>query len=208
MFADLPALAARTGPLLVGISGASCSGKSWLAEKIHAQHDGAALIVALDGYYRDLSEVSLLEFGHDNPASIHADRALADLLRLKAGQEIRLPVYNYERQRVTGHKLCASQPLILVEGLFVFADPDLRNVFDLKIWVEAEDELRWSRRMQRDFSSRDLQLEDIQTRYERDVLPGYRKYIEPLSQFADVVFSNNGRDVTEVPAIARLLLSN
>jgi uridine kinase len=191
----------------VGISGASCSGKSWLSAKILAQRDGDALIIGLDGYYRDLSDVSLLEFGHDNPASIHADRALADLRKLKSGLAISLPVYNYERQCVVGAQHCESRPLIVVEGLFVFAYPDLRSLFDIKIWIESDDVLRWSRRIDRDTANRELQLEDIQTSYERDVLPGYRKYIEPLREYADLIVSNNVQDATEIPEVARLLNS-
>ncbi len=194
--ARMSAARSESQPLIVGISGASCSGKSWLAEKIQTQH-GRALIIGLDGYYRELAEVALLEYGHDNPASTQADRALEDLLRLKSGEGIDLPVYNYERQTVTGSRRCESHPLILVEGLFVFAHPALRAAFDIKIWIETEEELRWSRRMQRDTACRDLQSDDIRTRYERDVLPGYVKYIHPLRDLADIVIDNNGRDATD-----------
>lgn len=198
-------VAATPHPLVVGISGASCSGKSWLAEQIHAQLEGRSQIVDLDGYYRDTSEVALLEHGHDNPASIDAQLALADLARLKSGQDASLPVYDYEAQRVVGYRRCEARPLILVEGLFVFADPELRAAFDIKIWVEAGEDLRWSRRIDRDTSRRQLKVEEIETRYERDVLPGYRKYIRPLREHADIIVCNNGHDVTVIPLIAKLL---
>ncbi len=203
--AQMPAVTSAARPLIVGISGASCSGKSWLAEKIHFQHDGRSQIVDLDGYYRTQSEVALLEHGYDNPESINADLALADLELLKAGQDANLPVYDYEAQRVVGYRRCEARPLILVEGLFVFADPQLRATFDIKIWVEAGDDLRWSRRIDRDTSCRQLQVEEIEARYERDVLPGYRKYIRPLREHADIIICNNGQDVTMVPLIAKLL---
>lgn len=203
--AGVAAAGERAGPVVVGISGASCAGKSWLAERIQAQQDNRSIVVDLDGYYRAIDEVSGLEHGYDNPASIDADRALADLTRLKSGQAVNLPVYNYEEQRVTGFRSCEPRPLILVEGLFVFAYPALRQAFDLKVWVESSDDLRWSRRVDRDSSCRQLQVEEIITRYERDVVPGYRKFIEPLRQHADLIVCNNGFDAAIVPAVARLL---
>lgn len=203
--AGIPAATVTTQPLVVGISGASCSGKSWLAEKIHTLHDGRSQIVDLDGYYRAQSEVALLEHGYDNPDSINADLALADLGLLKSGQDANLPVYDYEAQRVVGYRRCEARPLILVEGLFVFAHPELRAAFDIKIWVEAGEDLRWSRRIDRDTSRRQLKVEEIESRYERDVLPGYRKYIRPLREHADLIICNNGQELTVIPLIAKLL---
>jgi len=91
----------------------------------------------LDGYYRDLKDVDVLEHGHDNPNSIDYSRAANDLRQLKLGQATLLPVYRFEIHPIVGTRHCEPKSLILVEGLFVFADPNLRDLIDIKFWMEA-----------------------------------------------------------------------
>jgi uridine kinase len=184
----------HTRPIIIGISGASCSGKSWLAETLHQQHFTESQIIDLDGYYRDLQSVQLLEHGHDNPASIDFDQAIRDLAQLKSGHSVRLPNYSYETHQVDGFRHSHPTPIILIEGLFIFAHPQLRDAIDIKIWMETREELRLERRIVRDTACRERTIEEIQERYQRDVAPGYRKFIQPLSAHADIIVTNNGQD--------------
>jgi uridine kinase len=188
------ALEPHTQPIIIGISGASCSGKSWLAERLHQQLVAQSQIIDLDGYYRDLQAVQLLEHGHDNPASIDFDQAIRDLAQLKSGHSVRLPNYSYETHQVEGFRHSRPTPVILIEGLFIFAHPLLRDAIDIKIWMETRDELRLERRIVRDTACRERTIEEIQERYQRDVAPGYRKFIQPLSAHADIIVTNNGQD--------------
>lgn len=194
-------------PIVIGISGASCSGKTWLAKQIHQQKPDESALIDLDGYYRDLQEVAGLEHGHDNPDSIHFDRALDDLVRLKSGQAVNLPLYCYETHRVNGFRECQVRPIILLEGMFIFAHQRLREEIDIKIWMETNDELRLSRRIERDIASRDRTIDEIQERYARDVMPGYHKFIRPLREHADVIVSNNDQDANATPQIVKLVLA-
>lgn len=202
---QLPAGVQR--PIIIGISGASCSGKTWLARQIHRRKPDDSAIIDLDGYYRNLEEVAGLEHGHDNPQSIHFDRALQDIVQLKGGQSVNLPVYCYETHRVKGFRECPVRPFILLEGMFIFAHERLREEIDIKIWMETDDELRLARRIERDTASRDRTLDEIHERYARDVIPGYHKFIRPLREHADVIVSNDGHDVNAVPQIVNLVLA-
>jgi uridine kinase len=192
---------------VIGISGASCSGKSWLARKLKEARPDAVTLFDLDSYYRAPDVVAALEYTHDNPAAINFDDAVADLLRLKNGQEIRMPFYNYETHRVDGTRTCAPAPIIVVEGMFVFASERLRKELGLKVWVDAGEDLRYERRMRRDTTERGRDVQDVRARYASCVTPGYQKYVAPLRRAADIVFENNGSDVTAHPLVIDLLLS-
>ena len=192
-------------PIVIGISGASCSGKSWLADTIRCQIGDHSEVLDLDGYYRNPHDVECLEHGHDNPLSIDFDRATNDLRHLKTGKNVHIPVYSFEIHQVTGTRPCAPKPLILVEGLFVFADSRLRDQMDLKIWIEASEDLRLNRRISRDISQRERTINEIQQRYARDVIPGYQKFIHPLRDHADVIVSNDEQDPHAIPRIVNLV---
>jgi uridine kinase len=194
-------------PVVVGISGASCSGKTWLANKIRDQRPEACAVIDLDGYYRDLDHVNTLEHGHDNPASIDFERLLNDLTTLKRGETAQLPVYCYEHHRIKGERECQPRPIIVLEGIFTLANPRLRDAIDIKIWMESEKDLLLARRLARDTVRGERTVEEIHERYARDVLPGYQKYILPLREYADVVIGNDGRDASRSPLIAKLVLA-
>lgn len=202
-----PLISPAPRPVVVGISGASCSGKTWLANMIRDQQPEVCEIIDLDGYYRDVNEVQSLEHGHDNPASINFERVLEDLTRLKSGQAVRLPVYCYEQHATTGTRECQPRPILLLEGIFAFAHPALRDQIDIKIWIETETDLLFHRRVERDTVRGRRSLDEIQSRYRRDVIPGFQKFIRPLREFADVIIGNDGRDQHSVPLIAKLVLA-
>lgn len=203
-----PAPAHRRRPIVVGISGASCSGKTWLADAIRSQKPDESEIVDLDGYYRDLPSVQLLDHGHDNPASIDFDRVLDDLRRLKNGEPASLPVYCYEQHRIKGYRDCQPRPFILFEGLFAFADDRVRAEIDIKIWLDADADERFTRRIDRDTARRERTPDEIRERYERDVVPGYRKFISPLREHADLIIGNDSRDASRGPSIISFVLSH
>lgn len=196
---------AQPRPVVIGISGASCSGKTWLAHHICSQRPDQSENLDLDGYYRDLEHVAQLEHGHDNPDSVDFDRALEDLLLLKNGQAADLPVYCYETHCVKSFRTCHPRAMIVIEGLFIFAHPKLRDEIDVKIWMETRDDLRLERRIDRDTSRRERTIDEIQDRYARDVVPGYHKFIHPLRQYADVIVGNEGRNSDAVPLVVKLL---
>lgn len=203
---ELTKFAAANRPLVVGISGASCSGKSWMAEKFHQEAQCDSQILDLDGYYRALEDVEFLEHGHDNPDSIHFDQAIRDLAKLKSSQPADLPIYCFETHRALGSRRCIPTPLIIVEGLFILARQEMRDMLDVKIWMDAHEELRFARRVDRDTTQRERTIEEITERYQRDVVPGFNKFIQPLHQHADIIVSNEGQDADRSPGAVKLVL--
>ena len=126
---------------------------------------------------------------------------------LSHGKAVSIPIYNFDTHEVVGERRCVPLPLIVVEGIFVFHNPALQKLLDLKIWVDAGDDLRYDRRIARDTKERGRSLEEVRTRYATDVKPGYQKFIRPLRSEADVIFENNGRDASLKPKIIDMLLS-
>lgn len=192
--------------IVVGISGPSCSGKTWLAQKISKVRQDKVTVFDLDSYYKDVSFVSSLEHRHDNPNSINYDQAIAHLAVLKNGREVSIPTYDFETHQVNGEKLCKPNSLIIVEGIFVFYNEWLKEQLDLKVWVSSPDDICLDRRISRDGLERGRTTEEVLTRYKKDVRPGYQKYISPLQIHADVVFQNTGSNYDEQPKIIDMII--
>lgn len=193
--------------IVLGISGASCSGKTWLASKFNKAYSNVITLFDLDGYYKDINTVQTLEHRHDNPQSIDFENAIADLVTLKAGKTIKVPIYDFETHRVLSYRTCAPAPIILVEGLFAFANERFRKELDVKIWIEANPDRRLERRYWRDTRERGRQPDEVFDRYTKDVQPGFEKYIRPMQDFADAVFMNDGRNKEVQPLIVDMLVA-
>ena len=178
---------------VIGISGASCSGKTWLANIIKRKKPEIITIFSLDNYYKNISFVNSLEFRHDNPESIDYASALKDLKNLTNGIDTNIPEYDYETHAVTGHKLVRPTPITIIEGLFVFYNEKLRNLLDLKIWVECDKDTLLSRRIQRDIKERGDNYNEAFKRYTIYVIPAYNKYIEPYKIFSDIIVNSYGK---------------
>lgn len=193
--------------ILIGISGASCSGKTWLAKKFYQMRPNSVCLFDLDSYYKEHEFVSSLEYKHDNPSAINFEDALIDLCLLKSGKEVKIPEYDYELHRRISKRLCKPKPIIVVDGLFVFANKRLRNELDIKIWVDSGEDLRYERRVRRDTVERGRDVNEVIDRYAEDVKPGYQKHIQPLREEADIILENNGRDRNQQPMIVDMLLA-
>ena len=179
--------------IVIGISGGSCSGKTWLSRQFEQYCPKSVCIFDLDGYYMDQDCVSRLEYTHDNPMSINFDDALTDLTRLKAGREVEIPIYNFESHQQEGVRICKPASIIIVEGVFTFSrEPFYRN-FDFKVWVEADDVIRYQRRLKRDVRERGRDSLEVTQRYEQNVRPGYEKFIYPTRRIADITIHNNNQ---------------
>lgn len=176
---------------VIGISGASCSGKSWLAHQIYNINPSSFCIFELDKYYKDIEYVKKLRFQHDNPDAIDYDRAFADFKKLINGEKISIPVYDYESHKVCGWSTCLPAPVLIIEGLFAFANERFRNLMDCKIWVEAKETIRYERRINRDTTERGDNIVDAKHRYEHDVMPAYNKFVSKYKEYADLVYINN-----------------
>ena len=160
-------------PVLIGLSGLSGAGKTTVAE--HLERQGGIKRFRFDAFYKDESECPKIgERPHwDLPKSLHLDRALDALQELRKGNEIWLPIYNRKENRCTGKSIYQPAPIIFAEGLMLFSDERIRNLFDLRLWLEVDEETALQRRLQRQ--------PDYDVSYHRTIaLPAQRKIVLPL----------------------------
>jgi uridine kinase len=187
----------RTPPVVIGIAGGTGSGKTTVATVI-LERAGAENIVLLphDAYYKDLSllpkaQRDLVNFDH--PDSLETDLMVKHLSALRNWQAVDIPVYDFSRHARTEQRIhLEPQPIILVEGILVFAESQLRELFDVKIFVDTPPDIRFIRRLQRDMVERGRTIESVIRQYETTVRPMHLEFVEPSKRHADVIIPEGG----------------
>jgi len=183
-------------PFLVGITGGSASGKTlFIKQLLESLPTEQICLLSQDNYYRerhlqpkDLKGVS----NFDLPESLDLDAFARDVARLHAGESITLKEYTYNNPNAIPKMLeFKPAPVMVVEGIFVFYREDIRNQFDLKIFIDAEEHIKLSRRIRRDGQERGYDMDDVLYRYEHHVAPTYDRYIRPFKSEADIIIPNN-----------------
>lgn len=196
--------------MVVGIAGGTGSGKTTLAELI-LERVGRDRIAYLphDAYYRDQKHLAFEErarLNYDHPDSLETELLVEHIRRLKAGQAIEMPVYDFTtHSRKTTTIPVASQPVILVEGILIFAEKDLRNMFDMKIYVDTDADLRFIRRLTRDIEERDRTVQSVIDQYMQTVRPMHLEFVETSKRYADIIVPEGGLNTVALDmVIARL----
>ncbi len=184
-------------PLIVGIAGGTGSGKTTVANAIIGRV-GREHIAWLqqDQYYRNQSDKPLAErarVNYDHPESLETELLVEHLKQLRAGRAVETPVYDFANHNRTHEtRRIEPQPVILVEGILIFADPDLRPLFDVKIFVDTDADIRLIRRLQRDMAERGRTFESIIRQYQDTVRPMHLEFVEPSKRYADVIVPEGG----------------
>jgi len=183
-------------PYTIGITGGSGSGKSYFIESLSTHFKPADIcLISQDHYYKPISEQIEDALGvrnFDLPSAIAAEQLLADILKLKRGERLLKSAYNFNNPNRAPQQLEFNPaPLLIVEGLFVQYFPEIETELDLKIFIEAKDYIKLSRRIRRDNTDRGYDLDDVLYRYQNHVMPVYESLIEPLKHKADLVIPNN-----------------
>ena len=197
-------------PLVIGLAGGSGSGKTTVANVI-LQRVGPERIayVSHDAYYRTFSDLSPAQreaINWDHPDSLETELMIAHVLALKAGRGVALPVYDFTTYSRTVQTIPISpQPIILVEGILIFADARLRALFDMKIFVDTDADLRFIRRLRRDIAERGRTAESVIRQYLASVRPMHLEFVEPSKRYADIIVPEGGRnEVAMEMIVARL----
>jgi uridine kinase len=199
-------------PVVVGVSGGTASGKTTVSKAILDQvgRDRVAFIQH-DAYYRDLSHMPLAarrEVNFDHPDALESDLLVAHLDALCRGEAIQVPVYDfaeYVRRKET-RRVC-PKPLILVEGILIFVERALRRRFDIKVFVDADPDLRFIRRLQRDMAERERSLESVIEQYLTTVRPMHLEFVEPSKRHADVILPTGGFNQVGVDMVAARVMA-
>ena len=183
-------------PYLIGISGGSGSGKTSVIQKLRGLFSEDQLcIISQDEYYHPREKQIWDQAGYQNfdlPESIDHNAFGTDINKLIGGETVTKSQYTFNNPTVESQSLTfRPAPVIIVEGLFVLYFDDIRDLLDLKIFIDAEDIIKLKRRIIRDAGERNYPIEDVLHRYEHHVLPSYRNYIEPFKRQADLVINNH-----------------
>ncbi len=192
-------MSAPASRIVIGLAGGTGSGKTTVAHII-LERVGSERIayVPHDAYYRSLADLPPAQreaINWDHPDALDTDLMIAQVQALKAGQAIELPVYDfmaYARTSDTIH--IAPQPIILVEGILIFADARLRHLFDMKIFVDTDADLRLIRRLRRDIAERGRTAESVIRQYLASVRPMHLEFVEPSKRYADIIVPEGGRN--------------
>ncbi len=179
----------------VGITGGSGSGKTTIVKKI-AEIVSEFVFVPQDNYYKTAKFVTnntITSFNFDHPDAFDSDLLLEQLLALKEGKSIEMPEYDFvTHSRKPERKITESRTVVLVEGIMLFWDKRIRDLLDLKIFVETPDDIRFIRRLSRDVKERGRTLDSVITQYLDVVRPGYYEFIEPTKSYADIIIPEGG----------------
>lgn len=184
-------------PIIIGIAGGSGSGKTTIAQML-LKRVGADRIAFLphDAYYRDLNHLSYEQrskFNFDHPNSLETDLLIQHLHSLKLWQSIEMPVYDFTTHSRTKSTIRIDpHPVILVDGILIFAEPELRPLFDVKIYVDTDSDIRFIRRFQRDVAERGRTPEFVIQQYLETVRPMHLEFVEYSKRYADVIIPEGG----------------
>jgi uridine kinase len=197
----LDPLRARAGPTpcLIGVAGGTGSGKTTVVRAIlEAVGEDRIAFIEQDSYYRDVdwrSEADLLQYNFDHPSAIDHGLLVAHLAALRAGHPVEVPIYDFVRHRRTPRtRRVKPRPVALLEGILIFVDAELREMLDLKIYVDADADLRLIRRLGRDMSERGRSVQDVLRQYLVTVRPMHLEFVEPSKRFADVIIPAGGEN--------------
>ena len=191
--------------LVIGIAGGSGSGKTTLLKNIIGTFGPAITVISHDNYYKRHDELTYEErckLNYDEPAALETDLMVRQLEQLRRGEEISCPVYDFTvHNRSDETLLIKPERVIIVEGILIFENKDLRDLMDIKIFVDADADIRICRRIKRDVNKRGRSLESVIAQYQETVKPMHEKYVEPSKKYADIVVPEGGKNLVALAMI-------
>lgn len=196
-------------PLLIGVAGGSGSGKTTIAMAVMEEiGEELAAHIAHDAYYRhqpDLPFEERAKVNYDHPDSLETGLLIQHLQALRRGEAVEVPEYDFNQHlRKPDFRLVAPRRVIIVEGILILAEPDLRKLFDLKVYVDADPDLRILRRLERDIAERGRSRESVVEQYHATVRPMHLQFVEPSKRYADLIIPH-GYNTSAVGTIVRMI---
>lgn len=196
--------------LIIGIAGGTGSGKTTVVDQIVEELPvDEVCVISQDSYYHDTSHLSFEErtkINFDHPKAIDFDLLVSHLKELREGNSFEQPVYSFVEHNRTGETITTfPKKVIIVEGILIMAHPDIREMFDIKIFVHADSDERLIRRLKRDIATRGRDLEEVLNRYQNTLKPMHQQFIEPTKEFADIIIPTNRYNTVAVNVIRSII---
>ena len=196
--------------LIIGIAGGTGCGKTTVVNQIlNELPEGEVGILSQDSYYKDTTHLSFderIKINFDHPRSIDFDLIEKHLVELKKGKPIHQPVYSFVKHNRTGDTILTHpRKVMIVEGILILTNPELRKMFDIKIFVHADSDERLIRRLKRDISERGRDLNEVLTRYQTTLKPMHNQFIEPMKEYADIIIPNNHYNTVAIDIVKTII---
>lgn len=193
-------------PIIIGIGGGTGSGKTTVAKEVRKHFpEESVVIIHHDSYYLDRSSLSLREreqINYDHPDSFDNSLLIQHLTELRRGRPVEKPVYDYETHTRAGETITVRPArIILLEGILVLADDDLRGMMDIKLYVDTDADERFIRRLRRDIVDRGRTVDQVIEQYLKTVRPMHLQFVETSKRYADVIIPEGGQNVVAVDLI-------
>ena len=191
--------------LVIGIAGGTGSGKTTLMKHLVEHFGDVVTVVSHDNYYKRRDDLTYEErclINYDEPAAFDTDLMVEHLAQLRQGHEIDCPVYDFTVHNRSDETLrIVPRQVIIVEGILIFADEALRELMDIRIFVDTDADVRLCRRIKRDVNKRGRSLESVLTQYQTTVKPMHEKYVEPSKKYANIVVPEGGKNLVALDMI-------
>ena len=191
--------------LVIGIAGGTGSGKTTLMKRLVEHFEGFVTVLSHDNYYKRHDELTYeerCEINYDEPAAFDTDLMVAHLAELRAGRAIDCPVYDFTVHNRSDEILrIVPKQVIIVEGILIFENEELRNLMDIRIFVDTDADIRLCRRIKRDVNKRGRTLESVLQQYQTTVKPMHEKYVEPSKKYANIVVPEGGKNIVALDMI-------
>lgn len=196
--------------LIIGIAGGTGCGKTTVVNQILKQlPEGEVGVISQDSYYRDTSHLSYderVKINFDHPTSIDFELLTTHLKALKKGTPIHQPVYSFLKHNRTGDTILTHpRKVMIVEGILILTNPELRDLFDIKIFVHTDTDERLIRRLKRDILERGRDLNEVLTRYLNTLKPMHDQFIEPMKAYADIIIPNNTYNTVAINIVKTII---
>lgn len=196
--------------LIIGIAGGTGCGKTTVVNTIlNELKEGEVGVLSQDSYYKDTSHLSYderVKINFDHPRSIDFELLETHLKELKKGNSIDQPVYSFVKHNRTGDTISTKpRKVMIVEGILILSHPEIRDLFDIKIFVHADSDERLIRRLKRDISERGRDIDEVLSRYQNTLKPMHQQFIEPMKEYADIIIPNNKYNTVAVDIVKTII---
>ena len=191
--------------LVIGIAGGTGSGKTTLMNNIVEEFGDVVTILSHDNYYRRLDHLTMearTKVNYDEPAALETELMATHLQALRSGFSVECPVYDFSQHNRSSETIhIVPRKVIIVEGILIFENQALRDLMDIRIFVDTDADVRLCRRIKRDVTKRGRTLESVLEQYQTTVKPMHEKYVEPSKKFANIVGPEGGKNLVALDMI-------
>lgn len=196
--------------LIIGIAGGTGSGKTTVVQQIIEElPKDEVCVISQDSYYKDTSHLAFderVKINFDHPQAIDFKLLVGHLEELKNGKSFEQPVYSFVEHNRTSETITTSpKKVIIVEGILILTNPEIREMFDIKVYVHADSDERLIRRLKRDIAERGRDLKEVLNRYQTTLKPMHQQFIEPTKEFADIIIPTNRYNTVAVNLIRTII---